>query len=152
MPIICHLQGFAAIWHLSFWLHGDLEPENLGAEVYNPCVYLLENKTCNILAAKRLRLMLFDNQLIIDSLKAACYSRVKKGKTSILWHKTMRIQYILTNLGIFGNLFQKDKVLCCSIISKGKTKAPAAQTCILWHKTEIIQDTLTNLELYLITN
>ena len=35
-----HLQGFAAIWHLTFWLHGDLEPENLGRQEYKPCVYL----------------------------------------------------------------------------------------------------------------
>ena len=31
----------------------------------------LEHKTCNILAAERLQLMIFDNRLIIDSLKAA---------------------------------------------------------------------------------
>ena len=44
----------------------------------------LEHKTCDILAAKRLRLMRFDNRLIIDSLKVVCFSRVRKGKTSIL--------------------------------------------------------------------
>ena len=33
----------------------------------------LEHKTCNILAAERLRLMIFDNRLIIDSFqKAIC--------------------------------------------------------------------------------
>ena len=31
----------------------------------------------------------------------------------------------------FVNLFQKDKVLCCSSISKGKTGAPAVLTGIL---------------------
>ena len=35
--------------------------------------YLLEHKTCDILAAERLRLMRFDNRLIIDSFqKAIC--------------------------------------------------------------------------------
>ena len=41
-------------------------------------------------------------------------------------HKIMRIQYILTNLGIeMVILCQKEKVLCFSITSKGKAKAPA---------------------------
>ena len=44
-----------------------------------------EHKTCDILAAERLQLMRFDNQLIIDSLKVMCCSRFQKGKTSILW-------------------------------------------------------------------
>ena len=36
-------------------------------------VYRLEHKTCDILAAERLRLMRFDNRLIIDSFqKAIC--------------------------------------------------------------------------------
>ena len=35
--------------------------------------YLLEHKTCDILAAERLRLMRFDNRLIIESFqKAIC--------------------------------------------------------------------------------
>ena len=33
--------------------------------------YLLEHKTCDILAAERLRLMRFDNRLIIDSFQEA---------------------------------------------------------------------------------
>ena len=40
----------------------------------------VEHKTCDILAAERLRLMRFDNGLIIDSLKVECCSIVKKGK------------------------------------------------------------------------
>ena len=44
----------------------------------------LEHKTCDILAAEQLRLMRFDNRLIIDSLKVVCCSRVQKGKSSIL--------------------------------------------------------------------
>ena len=37
------------------------------------CEYALEHKTCDILAAERLRLMRFDNRLIIDSFqKAIC--------------------------------------------------------------------------------
>ena len=35
------------------------------------CDSKLKHKTCNILAAERLQLMIFDNRLIIDSLKAA---------------------------------------------------------------------------------
>ena len=35
------------------------------------CVFLLEHKTCDILAGERLRLMRFDNQLIIDSFQEA---------------------------------------------------------------------------------
>ena len=46
---------------------------------------------------------------------------------------------------------EKEKVVCCSIISKGKTRAPAVVTGILWHKTKWIQDILTNIEFYLIT-
>ena len=34
-------------------------------------LYLLEHKTCDILAAERLRLMSFDNRLIIDSFQKA---------------------------------------------------------------------------------
>ena len=33
------------------------------------CQYLLEHKTCDILAAERLRLMSFDSRLIIDSFQ-----------------------------------------------------------------------------------
>ena len=39
----------------------------------NTGVWKLEHKTCDILAAERLRLMRFDNRLIIDSFqKAIC--------------------------------------------------------------------------------
>ena len=33
--------------------------------------YLIEHKTCDILGAERLRLMRFDNRLIIDSFQEA---------------------------------------------------------------------------------
>ena len=46
-------------------------------------VWTLEHKTCDILAAERLRLMRFDNRLIIDSLNMVCCSIIRKGKTSI---------------------------------------------------------------------
>ena len=45
---------------------------------------VVEHKTFDILVAERLRLMRFDNRLIIDSLKVMCCSRVWKGKLSIL--------------------------------------------------------------------
>ena len=35
----------------------------------NQIDYLVEHKTCDILAAERLRLMRFDNRLIIDSFQ-----------------------------------------------------------------------------------
>jgi len=41
--------GFAAIWHLTFWLHGDLEPENLDNEKYKPCVYEIHDFTSTFL-------------------------------------------------------------------------------------------------------
>ena len=49
---------------------------HLGWQGNMPCgtymaVYLLEHKTCDILAAERLRLMRFDNRLIIDSFQEA---------------------------------------------------------------------------------
>ena len=40
--------------------------------------YSVEHKTCDILDAERLRLLRFDNRLIIDSLKVVFCSRVKK--------------------------------------------------------------------------
>ena len=46
---IYNLQGFAAIWHLTFWLHGDFEPENLGSEEYKPCVYEIHDFTSTFL-------------------------------------------------------------------------------------------------------
>ena len=63
------------------------------------CIYVLEHKTCEILAAERLRLIRFDNRLIIDSLKVVYCSGVRKRKTSILWQKTMRMQDVLKILG-----------------------------------------------------
>ena len=62
-----------------------------------------------------------------------CCSRVRKGKTNILWHKTMSTQDILIfdkSWVLFGNLFQKEKVMCCSI---KRTRPPAVLTRILWH-------------------
>ena len=53
----------------------------------------IEHKTCDIIAAERLQLMRFDNRIIIESLKLVCFS-----SESIVCHKTMRIQDILTNL------------------------------------------------------
>ena len=44
-----HLQGFAAIWHLTFWLHGDLEEENLANKEYKPCVYEIHDFTSTFL-------------------------------------------------------------------------------------------------------
>ena len=44
----------------------------------------VEHKTCDILAAERLRLKRFDNRLIIDSSKVVCCSRVRKGEISIV--------------------------------------------------------------------
>ena len=89
------------------------------------------------MAAEQLRLMTVDNRLIIDSLKVVCCSRVRKGKTSILWHKTMRIQDVLTNLGIYLVICSR-KRKCWVIISKGKSRAPAVLTRILWHKAKRI--------------
>ena len=67
-------------------------------------------------------------------------------------YKTMRIQYILTNLGIEMVICARKRKCCVfSITSKGKAKAPVVRTGILWHKTKRIQDMLTNLEFYLIT-
>ena len=40
----------------------------------------IEHKTCDILAAERLRLMRFDNQLIIDSLKVVSVTESGKEK------------------------------------------------------------------------
>ena len=47
-----HLQGFAAIWHLTFWLHGDLEHENLAKRdkgEYTPCVTEIHDFTSTFL-------------------------------------------------------------------------------------------------------
>jgi len=44
--------GFAAIWHLTFWLHGDLEPENLAKredKEYTPCVSQIHDFTSTFL-------------------------------------------------------------------------------------------------------
>ena len=38
---------------------------------WDPTGLILEHKTCDILAAERLRLMSFDNRLIIDSFQKA---------------------------------------------------------------------------------
>ena len=49
---IINLQGFAAIWHLTFWLHGDLEPENLAKredKEYTPCVSQIHDFTSTFL-------------------------------------------------------------------------------------------------------
>ena len=43
--------------------------------------WILEHKTCDILAAERLRLMRFDNRLIIDSIqKPQIYSNGNFGR------------------------------------------------------------------------
>ena len=63
----------------------------------------------------------FDNQLIIDSLKVVCCSRVKKGKTGILGPKMMRLQDILTNLGIYLVICSRKKK-CCIVLSLVKEK------------------------------
>ena len=55
----------------------------------------LEHKTCDILAAELLRLMI------------------------------PIFLYFDKSRDIFGSLFKNEKVLCCSIISQGKTRAPA---------------------------
>ena len=45
-------------------------------------VFALEHKTCDILAAERLRLMRFDNRLIIDSFqKSQMYTQM------VIFHK-----------------------------------------------------------------
>ena len=99
-------------------LHGPFEFHFLLYEGF-----ILEHKTCDILAAERLQLMRFDNRLIIvDSLKVARCSGKKNNENTIYFHKSW---------DSFGNLFQKEKMLCHSIISKGKTKAPAVLTGIL---------------------
>ena len=49
-----------------------------GATPLNMTVLTLEHKTCDILAAERLRLMRFDNRLIIDSFQeAVCLGLLK---------------------------------------------------------------------------
>ena len=63
----------------------------------------------------------------------------------------MRIQNILSNLGMHLNHSIKRK--CCVVLSfvKKKTRALALPTGILRYKTKRIQDILTNIELNLIT-
>ena len=46
------------------------------------------------------------------------------------------LQHFYKSWDLFVNLFQKEKVLCCSSISKGKTGAPAVLTGISRHKTK----------------
>ena len=70
----------------------------------------LEHKTCDILAAELLRLMRFD---ITDLSLIPIFLYFDKSRD------------------LFGSLFQKERVLCCSIISIGKTRAPAVLTGIL---------------------
>ena len=57
--------------------------EAVGNENAAAFAFVLEHKTCDILAPELLRLMRFENQLIIDSLKVVCYSKDRKEKTSI---------------------------------------------------------------------
>ena len=99
------LQSYKLFWTIFWKLNICLKMVRLREY---PCE--LEHKTCDILAAERLRLMRFDNRLIIDSWKVVCWS--KKGKTSILWHKTMRIQDILTNLGIYLAIYSRKRKFC----------------------------------------
>ena len=51
-------------WNLEKPQKTSLEPSKL---TWNCTGWLLEHKTCDILAAERLRLIRFDNRLIIDS-------------------------------------------------------------------------------------
>ena len=67
-----------------------------------------------------MRLMRFENPLIIVSLKIVCCSN--KHFVTIYFDKSW---------DLFGKLFHKEKVLCSSIIRKGKTRAPAVLTGIL---------------------
>ena len=60
-------------------------------------------------------------------------------------------RYFDKSWDLFGYLFHREKVLCCSIIIKGKTRAPAVRTGILCHEKKKIQDILTNLKFHLIT-
>ena len=131
--------------HHAFYIIQHCLGVNVVATHHEPCKWLIKNGPSMILAERESGVL-----FLWQKEKVVCCSRVKKGKTSILWHKTMRIQDILTNLGIYLVTIPQEKVLCCSIISKRKTRAPAVRTGILWYKTKRIQDILTNLEFYLI--
>ena len=54
-------------------------------------VCALEHKTCDILAAERLRLMRFDNRLIVESLKVVCCPREKNRNQDILTAERLRL-------------------------------------------------------------
>ena len=54
-----------------------LKAENM-LELLRHFYLSLEHKTCDILVAERLRLMRFDNRLIIDSLRVAFCSELGK--------------------------------------------------------------------------
>ena len=59
-------------WRSGHLMRGEGGPWQLEISlVWGIHVYILEHKTCDILAAERLRLMRFDNRLIIDSFQEA---------------------------------------------------------------------------------
>ena len=66
--------------------------------------------------------------------------KLGKEKQAFCDIKQWDIRYVDKSWDFFGNLFQKYKRLCCSLISKGKNKSPVVLTGILWHKTKRIQD------------
>ena len=53
------------------WLYNNGRKKDTRQTFKNNEVSALEHKTCDILAAERLRLMRFDNRLIIDSFQEA---------------------------------------------------------------------------------
>ena len=93
---------------------------NVVATHHEPCKWLIKNGPSMILAERESGVL-----FLWQKEKVVCCSRVKKGKTSILWHKTMRIQDILTNLGIY---------LVTILFHLLKTEmGHAASTCALSH-------------------
>ena len=84
----------------------------------------LEHKTCDILAAERLRLMIFDHRLIIESFQKAIYvnSNGNFGRVFYIIQHCLRVNIVATcraNDQLW--LWQKEKVVCCSRVWKGKT-------------------------------
>ena len=105
-------------------------------------MYQIEHKTCDILAAERLRFMRFDNRLIIDSFqnavnilqlwfsvnfaswywqkkKVTCCSTARKRKPSILWHKH-KYKIFLQILICLDKLFQLLAILWKSRVKRSE--------------------------------
>ena len=147
---IYNLQGFAAIWHLTFWLHGDFEPENLGSEEYKPCVYEIHDFTSTFLFSVETQHTIGEVGRLVTLVCISGYG--SRGSTNECWD-TVLLQCIQSIVGViiqvltiqdFGKTFQRIDARRQKHWTKGKMEARVARKFSFPSTFPKIEDSLSS--------